>query len=272
MSDALIVSVIGLAILGAFSGLITGMLGLGGGLLVPFMTAGLLAWSHDFDLAVKMAIATSMAAFFLISFLSVKAHHDRGGVRWAVVFKFTPGVIIGSLLSSLGAFTWFSGKSLAIFVATFYVVIALYMMFGRASNPSRSVPGRVGLIFAGVIIGFISGLIGGNGAVMSVPFLVWSNVAMGSAVATSTAIGLIVASVSLGGYLISGLSVQNLPYGSLGYIWLPGVALLTITSSMMIPLGVRLAFELQTTRLRRAFSLVIFILGLYMLYKGLNSE
>ena len=94
-----------LAVLGAVTGLLAGLLGIGGGMiLVPFLTF-LLTW-HGLNpnLVVHAAIATSMASILFTSVSSVMAHQKKGAVRWNLVLAFTPGIVIGGLLASVGVF------------------------------------------------------------------------------------------------------------------------------------------------------------------------
>ena len=75
-----------LATLGICTGFLAGLLGIGGGMImVPFITFMLSQRGVDADLAVKMAIATSMATIIFTSISSVRAHHKRGAVRWDLV-------------------------------------------------------------------------------------------------------------------------------------------------------------------------------------------
>jgi uncharacterized membrane protein YfcA len=65
------------------------------------------------DLAVKMAIATSMATIIFTSISSVRAHHKRGAVRWDIVKRLAPGIVVGSIIGSLGVFALLKGSYLA---------------------------------------------------------------------------------------------------------------------------------------------------------------
>ena len=78
--------VVELAVLGVATGFLAGLLGIGGGMLmVPFITIIMSNRGVAPDLAVKMAIATSMATIIFTSISSVWAHHKRGAVRWDIV-------------------------------------------------------------------------------------------------------------------------------------------------------------------------------------------
>ena len=82
-----------LATLGICTGFLAGLLGIGGGMvMVPFITFMLSHRGVDADLAVKMAIATSMATIIFTSVSSVRAHHKRGAVRWDLVKGLAPAL------------------------------------------------------------------------------------------------------------------------------------------------------------------------------------
>ena len=73
-----------LLLLGSFTGLLAGLLGIGGGMLmVPFMSLLLESKGMPRDYILKMAVATSLATIMFTSMSSVRAHHMRGAVRWA---------------------------------------------------------------------------------------------------------------------------------------------------------------------------------------------
>jgi uncharacterized protein len=179
-----------LAVLGIATGFLAGLLGIGGGMvMVPFITIIMGHRGVPADLAVKMAIATSMATIIFTSISSVRAHHKRGAVRWDIVRRLSPGIVIGSLVGSLGVFALLKGTALAIFFALFVGFSATQMFLDKKPKPTRQMPGTAGQLGAGGVIGFISGLVGAGGGFISVPFMAWCNVAIHNAVATSAALG-----------------------------------------------------------------------------------
>ena len=121
-----------LVLMGAGSGFLAGLLGIGGGMImVPFITYILSAQGADDGLAVKMAIATSMAVIVFTSMSSVRAHHKRGAVRWDIVARLAPGIVIGSLLGSIGVFSLLNGAYLAIFFGIFVAFSATQMLLNK---------------------------------------------------------------------------------------------------------------------------------------------
>ena len=104
-----------LAATGALVGFMAGLLGIGGGLLmVPVLSHLLTNIGVEEDLSIKMAIVTSMATILFTSISSVRTHQKKGAVRWDVVKGLTPGIFLGSALSSLWIFVVLKGSSLAI--------------------------------------------------------------------------------------------------------------------------------------------------------------
>lgn len=258
-----------LAALGLGTGFLAGLLGIGGGmLLVPFLTYILGHRMVAPDLAVKMAIATSMATIMFTSISSVRAHHKRGAVRWDLVLRLAPGIVLGGMLASLGVFSLLKGSFLAVFFGLFVGFSAFQMFRGKKPAPSRQMPGTGGQIGAGGVIGFLSGLVGAGGGFVSVPFMTWCNVPIHNAVATSAALGFPIALANVAGYVIGGLSVSDLPPASLGYVWLPGLVAIAACSVLTAPLGARAAHELPVQQLRRVFACLLLGLASYMLWKG----
>jgi len=259
-----------LAVLGLCTGVLAGLLGIGGGMImVPFITIILSGRGVAPNLAVKMAIATSMATILFTSISSVRAHHKRGAVRWDLVKGLAPGIILGGAVASFGVFAMLKGSWLALVFAAFVSFSATQMFLDKKPAPTRQVPGTTGLIGAGSVIGFLSGLVGAGGGFVSVPFMTWCNVAIHNAVATSAALGFPIALANVAGYVISGQSVQNLPPHSVGYIWLPALAVIASCSVLTAPLGARLAHKLPVKQLKRVFASILYLLAFYMLYKGL---
>lgn len=264
--------IVELALLGLGAGFLAGLLGVGGGMvMVPFITLILSNRGVSPGLAVKMAIATSMATIIFTSLSSVRAHHQRGAVRWDIVQRLAPGIVAGSMIGSLGVFALLKGAWLALFFGLFVSFSATQMFLDKKPQPTRQMPGTAGQLAAGGFIGFISGLVGAGGGFISVPFMTWCNIAIHNAVATSAALGFPIAVANALGYVLSGQGVEGLPVGAFGYIWLPALGVIASCSVLTAPLGARTAHRIPVARLKRVFACILFVLAGYMLYKGLSS-
>ena len=259
-----------LAALGLVTGFLAGLLGIGGGMImVPFSSAILSGRGVEPGLAVKMAIATSMATIIFTSVSSVRAHHKKGAVRWDIVKALAPGIVLGAMVASLGVFALLKGASLYFVFAAFVAFSGSQMFLDKKPSPTRQLPGTAGLLGAGGVIGALSGLVGAGGGFVSVPFMTWCNVAIHNAVATSAALGFPIALANVVGYVIAGQGLQGVPPYSFGYLWLPALVVIASCSVLMAPLGARAAHALPVKKLKRAFAVVLFTLAIYMLYKGI---
>ena len=264
--------IVELATLGLTTGFLAGLLGIGGGMLIsPLLTFILSSRGVSADLSVKMAIATSMATIIFTSISSVRAHHQRGAVRWDIVKGLAPGIVLGSAIASLGVFSILKGTWLALFFAVFVGFSATQMLLDKKPRPNKEMPGTKGQILAGCAVGFISGLVGAGGGFISVPFMLAHNIAIINAVATSAALGFPIALANAVGYGVSGMAIEGLPTWSLGYIWLPGLAVIACCSVITAPLGAKVAHRTPIAKLKKVFAIILYCLASYMAVKGLQG-
>jgi uncharacterized protein len=238
-------------------------------ILVPFLTLILGQRGVPADLAVKMAIATSMATILFTSLSSVRAHHAKGAVRWDIVRGLVPGIVIGGLIAGAGVFALIKGQALALFFALFVGFSATQMLLDKKPRPTRQLPGAAGQAAAGGGIGFVSGLVGAGGGFISVPFMSWCNVPMHNAVATSAALGFPIALANTAGYVVGGWSQPAPLPGSLGFLYLPALAVIALASVLVAPLGARAAHAMNVKQLKRVFALMLYALAAYMLSRAL---
>ncbi|MDO8419081.1 MAG: sulfite exporter TauE/SafE family protein [Rubrivivax sp.] len=255
--------------LGATAGFLAGLLGIGGGMmLVPVLTLLLSQRGVESGHAVKMAIATSMATILFTSLSSVRAHHRLGAVRWDLVATLAPGIVLGGLTAGAGAFAVLKGQGLALFFAVFIGWSAVRMLRDRPARPGRPLPGRPGQTAVGAAIGFASGLLGAGGAFLSVPFMTWCNVPLRQAVGTSAALGFPIAAASTLGYTLSGWHAPSALPGAVGYFYLPALAVLSLASISLAPLGARTAQRIDVRWLKRLFAVLMLGLAATMLHKA----
>lgn len=261
-----------IAALGLAAGFLAGLLGIGGGmLLVPGLTFILGPRIGDPGLTVKVAIATSMATIVVTSLSSVIAHQRRGAIRWDIVSRLAPGVVLGGLIGGIGLFAHVKGQWLAVGFAVFVAYSAWRMLATAATEARRGLPGTPGMAAVGTGIGTLSGLVGAGGGFLAVPFMVACSVPLHAAVATSAALGLPVALSNVAGHAAAGWELRGTIPGAWGYLHglaLVGVALCSVPAAQ---LGARVAHALPARQLRRAFAVVLMTLALYMLLQGLKG-
>ena len=256
-----------LLLLGLATGFLAGLLGIGGGMLmVPFVTFILTSKGYPADYVVKMAVATSLATICFTSLSSVRAHHRRGAVLWPIVRTLAPGIVVGSLLGAQLAVA-LPGKLLSVLFAIFVAFSATQMFLNRKPEPHRTMPGALGTFAMGGVIGMLSSLVGAGGAFISVPFMTWCNVKIHDAVGTSSALGFPIAFAGTLGYIWAGQGLPQMPPGSIGYLYLPGLIVISIASMAMAPVGARTAHRMDIRPLKRVFAVVLYGLAAYFLLR-----
>lgn len=250
--------------LGAFAGLLAGLLGVGGGLvIVPVLTFIFTSQHLPEAHILHLALGTSLASIMFTSISSLRAHHGRGAVEWTVVRRISAGILIGTFCGSWVA-AQLSTNFLKCFFVLFLYYVALQMLLNIKPRPHRQLPGWAGMSGVGGVIGCVSSLVGIGGGTMTVPFLVWCNVAIHRAIGTSAAVGFPIALAGAAGYMLNGLSA-TLPPHSLGFIYLPALVGVSVTSVLTAPLGARLAHSLPIDKLKKIFALLLIVMGTRML-------
>jgi uncharacterized membrane protein YfcA len=85
--------------LGAGAGIVAGLFGIGGGLtIVPVLVITFQLQGMSEAVLTHMAVATSLATIVVTSISSIRAHHQRGAVRWELVKPLGAGIILGAVL------------------------------------------------------------------------------------------------------------------------------------------------------------------------------
>ena len=256
-----------MALLGCFTGFMAGLLGIGGGMIItPFLIMLIPSSLIPHDHIVHVAIATSLATIAFTSLSSVRAHHKRGAVLWNVVASVAPGILVGAVVGAQIA-GWLPTFWLSLIFAGFVGFSAFKMFLNKSPRPDRNLPGTMGKFFMGIAIGILSALVGAGGGFISVPWMVWCNVKMQNAVATSAAFGFPIALFGTIGYIISGWNVSGLPPWpiDLGYICIPALFSVAITSVLFAPLGAKVAHSNDTKPLKKIFACLLCFVCLYMI-------
>jgi uncharacterized protein len=252
--------------LGLVTGFLAGLLGIGGGMImVPFLSFILTAKGFPPAIIIKMAVATSLATICFTSLSSVRAHHKKGAVLWPVALTLAPGIILGSLLGAQLAVA-IPAKLLSILFAVFVAFSATQMFLNKKPKPTRVLPEKAGMFGVGGLIGALSSMLGAGGAFISVPFMTWSNVSIHNAVATSSALGFPIALAGTIGYVYAGWNIQGMPEGSIGYLYMPAVIIISLASVCTAPLGAHTAHRIDIAPLKKAFAVFLYLMAASFLF------
>ncbi len=257
-------------LLGAFVGFLAGLLGIGGGFtMVPVLAEVFAHQGIATTHLLPLAIGTSAASIIFTAFASARAHHKRGAVAWPIVAAMAPGLVVGSLIGPQIASALPMRVMAAIF-GSFTWLTAARMVWAKPPVATRELPGKPAMFGVGTVIGMVAGMVGTGGAFLAVPFMTRCNVKLHEAVATSAAIGWPVAVASAIGFVFAGWHATDLPPYSVGYVYLPALAGIVVMSTLLAPAGAKVAHAWPVARLRRAFSIMLFVLGAWMWWRALH--
>ncbi|MCG2580555.1 MAG: sulfite exporter TauE/SafE family protein [Marinobacter sp.] len=261
-----LLSVFGLYLaLGAFAGTLAGLFGIGGGLIiVPVLIFSFGLQGISTEIAAHMAVGTSLATIVFTSLSSIRSHHLHGAVRWDILRPMTAGIVIGALVGSWTA-SLLSGPALELIIGIFVILVGVKMILEVNPKPGRVVPGSAGLGAAGAGIGWASAIFGIGGGTLTVPYLSWCNVRMQQAVGTSAACGLPIALAGAVGNIWTGWESPELPDLSFGFIYLPALLGIILTSVLFARVGANLAHRLNARLLKRIFAIMLILVGIRFL-------
>jgi uncharacterized membrane protein YfcA len=247
--------------IGLVVGYLSGLLGIGGGIIIVSSLAIMFA-AHGFPPAYVMhlALGSSMACIVFGSFSSFRTHDKHGAVDWHVVRSVTPGLVAGVVGGVLVARAS-STALLKYFYLAFTLFVTLQWVLNLKPKPSRELPGRGGLAAFGVFMGVIAGLFGGGGAVAGVPFLTWCNQSIHRAIGTVAALGFPISIIGTLGYVAAGWNAPDMPPWSIGFVYVPASIGIAVTSMITARWGARMAHRLKGNTLRRIFALVLVALA-----------
>lgn len=253
--------------IGAVGGFLSGLLGVGGGILfVPALVFCLSSVGVAAEHAMHVAVGSSLAIICVTGATSALSHWRRGSVDVDMIklwiMPLMAGVAVGSVFAGFVDSHILRGIFAA--VTTF---ICLYMMFSRQPKSAEScliVPRRIQKVVM-AFIGVLASLIGVGGAVMTVPFMHLMGFPMPRAAGTGSALGMFIAIPGALFYMMTGiLHHETLPPYSLGYVNLLAVGIIIPVSVLTAPLGVQAAHNLSRDMLRRVFAVVLLIVSVRM--------
>jgi len=252
-------------LLGSFVGLLAGLLGVGGGLIiVPALAAIFIAQGMNNEVIMHLALGTSLASILATSTASVISHHKKQAVIWPYVYRLSIGIMIGAWCGGAVA-GLLSTSILKPVFALFELLVAAYMLWGHKPQARLQTPSSLNFNISGGVIGFISSIVGIGGGTMSVPWLMWHGRSIHKAIATSAAVGFPIALSGSVSYLYTGWQHAALPENALGFIYLPALIGIIVSSIIFAPIGATLAHRLDVIKLKKIFAFLLITLAIYLL-------
>ena len=251
------------AVLGAFSGLIARMFGVGGVvIIVPVLVASFMGYGFDESIIIHLAIGTSLACIFFTGLSSANAHRKKQAIDFTLFKQVALGITLGALLGAIFA-VQLDGNLFKIIIGVFALIMAVQIGFNFTLSLKNNL--SKGPYFVGTGIGFLSSVLGIGGGIFSVPYFKSSGLSMTSSVGTSAACGIPIAFFGALGYFILGISNESLPSYTLGYIYLPALFGITITSIIAAQYGAAIAHYVSEYILKILMVSLMLLISIYMI-------
>lgn len=257
-----------LLVIGAFAGVLAGLLGVGGGIvLVPAFFYAFSALGYDGSQLMQLCLGTSLATIIVTSVRSVMSHNKKGAVDWSILKRWAPGIVLGAVLGVTVASHLRSEFLQGVF-GVLGLTVGLYMSFGRSEwRLGSEMPKGLKRGVLSPLLGFISVLMGIGGGSFGVPLMSLFNMAIHRAVATAAGFGVVIAVPSVLGFLLLPMDPASRPPFTVGTVNLVAFGLIIAVTLLTTPLGVTLAHKMDPKPLKRVFGVFLIIVALNMLRK-----
>ncbi len=257
--------------IGAFAGILAGLLGVGGGIvLVPAFFYTFSHLGYGSDELMRICLATSLATIIVTSARSVHSHNKKGAVDWEILKTWAPGIGIGAIVGVLAVAQLRSSALQGIF-GVLGIFIGLWMAFSksewRIGDQMPSPPTRMVL---SPIVGFLSVLMGIGGGSFGVPLMTLYGTPIHRAVATAAGFGALIAIPSVVAFLFVPISAEVRPPLTIGAVNLGAFAVVVCMTMITAPIGAKIAHSLNPKPLKRVFAMFLLLVAGNMLRKSLG--
>ncbi|MEM6909877.1 MAG: sulfite exporter TauE/SafE family protein [Pseudomonadota bacterium] len=259
-----------LLLAGAGAGFAGGLFGIGGGfVVVPALVILLPVLGISEAQVAHLAVGTSLATIIFTSIRSTLSHAKRDAVDYAVLKGWAVWVVLGTALGALVA-NQVSGGQLAIIFGLGVLAFAIYFLRPAQTTEPVFADMPTGLPRAGMAgsLGAFSALLGIGGGTLTTLTMTVCGSPIHRAIGTASGMGAIIAIPGTIGFALIGAGEPDLPWGSLGYVFVPAAAAIIATSILFAPLGVAVAHRLPPAILRRVFGVYLVVVGVAMILKA----
>lgn len=254
---------------GAFTGILSGLLGIGGGVIfVPLQILIFQLMGVPLDIQMKLAVGTALAAIIFTSLSASIGHSRRGSIFWQIIYEMGLGIILGAILGAILA-RIMPAKLLEVIFGIGIIGLGFYFFLLHAHHEEvpMELPNYFVINILGFLIGTISAMIGLGGGTLTVPTLLYLKVPFRKTLGTANVVSCIVSFFGVIPFLIPGLEHGQIYEYSLGYVYFPSLIPLAIGAVLAAPFGVQLAHRIPRRILKPIFAILLMIVGLVMIFR-----
>ena len=252
-------------------GFVAGLFGIGGGLItVPFLYYIFGSLGIDQQFIMHLAVGTSFAIIIPTSIVSVLTHHKFKAVDFDIVKSYGVFVVIGVIIGIIFAAT-LKTKSLVLFFSIIISILGIYLLLIQEKEKNIIIEMKLYLkIFLGLVVGFISAIMGIGGAIMNVPILKFFGYSINKAIGSAAAIGFLIAFFGAIGFLLSGSYLKsNLPL-SIGFLNIPAFLIFIPITTFMARIGAKTVHKIDKKKITKIFGIFLLVVASKFLFEYLK--
>lgn len=259
-----------LALAGCVAGLLAGLFGIGGGLVVvPVMFFVLQSLGVAAELAMPIAVSTSLATIVPTAISSVRAHQRLNNVDWQLVKRLAPGLLAGVFVGSQ-LIAHLRSEGFVVFFGLFLLAIAANIIWRGNRKPYLSeLPVRWVQALVAALVGAVSAVAGVGGGALGVPLLTAASVPVHRAIGSCAAFGLLISSLGVISIVLASDTPVDAPQGTWRLVYLPGLMALVPLTVLLAPWGAALGKKISPQLLRKLFAGVLILTSARMLASAL---
>ncbi len=261
-----------LSVAASVAGFMAGLLGIGGGIIiVPALYYAFTVL--DFDIATRMhlSVGTSLAIIIPTSIISTKTHMEYDAVDSKLIKSFGIFILLGVIAGTFLAVN-LKTPAFILFFSIMAFIVGLFFIFFREQllkNP-RMISDSAKNI-SGIVIGFISVLLGIGGGSLMVPFMRTFGYDIRRSIGTAAGVGFLIAvfgtiTMITGGKILDNIST---PY-SVGYVNLIGFLVFVPVTMIMARVGAKAVYKIDKNILSKIFGIFLIIVSIRSFFEYLS--
>jgi len=258
-------------VLGVIAGFLSGLLGIGGGIvLVPALIYLLPTLPQISESNVTIvAIATSLFTIIITAFSSGRSHYKKGNVDLSMTVPVALAVAFTSVLASNVAAN-LSSRTLTSIFAILMSVLAVQIYRGSKKITEQDQKPSTGqLVLGGGLTGFLASIAGLGGGAILVPYLTHIGTNIRKSIGTAAACGMVVAVFGSIGYLMAGWQFNN-SIEFVGFVHWPTALMIMLFSYFSAPFGVKAGQKLNQVQLKKVFAVFMMLVSAKLLFEQMT--
>lgn len=267
-----IVIILVCCLIGMLEGFLSGLLGIGGGIILIPAFLLVFPW-FGLPSSMQLAVGTALAAMTFTMCSALQGHFSRGDQKllWDIGRRFIVGVITGTLAGPLVSM-YLSTKQLTFLFGIIIWLLALRVLFLKdisryaVSKKDWRLPHNVWLTLITFLIALIASMTGVGGGVLMVTYLQMRHVPMRIAIPLALLIHIPEAILGAVTYIAIGYHAPHLPAWTTGYVYWPAVLGIISTSIFMAQVGVKASHKTSENFLRWFFIIFAISTGIRMVF------